>query len=385
MNLKELSECRILIVDDVKANVDTLVEALRGEYKISVALDGEGALRTADKNPPDLVLLDIVMPGMDGYEVCRRMRASEELREVPIMFLSALEDVRDKAKGFEAGGNDYLTKPFDILEVKVRVKSLLKAKSYADAVKAALERELSIAREIQMGILPSDFSPCTAGTGLDIAAAIEPAREVGGDLFEVLRADEDRVVVAVGDVSGKGIPSALFMAVTVTLLRVLARQMARPDQILARLNDALERNNPRGMFVTLACLVIDLRTHRITSASAGHNALVVVGPGREPRFVLRSTGMVLGLFPDQPYTSETLDLAPGETLVLYSDGVTEAHDPALELFGDERLLQTVAARVGAPAKETVDGLLAAVRLFAAGAPQSDDITVFALRREEPKA
>jgi len=158
MRMKDLSECRILIVDDVKANIDILVDSLKGEYKLSIAIDGENALRNVEKNPPDLVLLDIMMPGIDGYEVCRRLRASERTREIPIMFLSALEDVKDKARGFEMGANDYLTKPFEILEVKARVRSLLKAKAYADAVREAMERDLSIAREIQMGILPSDLS-----------------------------------------------------------------------------------------------------------------------------------------------------------------------------------------------------------------------------------
>ena len=155
--MKDLSDSRILIVDDVKANVDVLVQALRDEYKLSVALDGTAALRSIEKNPPDLVLLDIMMPGLDGYEVCRQLRASESTRELPVMFLSALEDVKNKAHGFEVGGNDYLTKPFEVLEVKARVRSLLKAKAYADAVREAMARDLRIAREIQMGILPADL------------------------------------------------------------------------------------------------------------------------------------------------------------------------------------------------------------------------------------
>ena len=226
--IRELAECRVLIVDDVKANVDMLVEALRGDYKLSVALDGEAALRAVEKAAPDLLLLDIVMPGIDGYEVCRRLRADPATREIPIMFLSSLEDVQDKARGFELGANDYLTKPFEILEVKARVRSLLKAKAYADAIRAAQERDLAIAREIQMGILPSDLASPSRGLGLDVHATIEPARHVGGDLFEVLRVSDDRLVVAVGDVCGKGIPAALFMAVTVTLLRTLARQLEGP-------------------------------------------------------------------------------------------------------------------------------------------------------------
>src|SRR5262249_7620914 len=218
--MTDLSESRVLIVDDIKANVDVLVHALGDDYKLSVALNGESALRSAEKNPPDLVLLDIMMPGMDGYEVCRRLRASPRTREVPIMFLSALEDVVNKARGFEVGGNDYLTKPFEVLEVKARVHSLLRAKAYSDAVKEKLASELRIARDIQLGILPSDVSAATLGTGLEAAAVLEPARAVGGDLYEVLPAD-DRVVVVVGDVSGKGIPAALFMAATTNLARVI--------------------------------------------------------------------------------------------------------------------------------------------------------------------
>ena len=173
--MKDLSDSRVLIVDDAKTNVDILVEALRDEYKLSVALDGAAALRSVEKSPPDLVLLDIMMPGLDGYEVCRRLRAHEPTREVPVMFLSSLEDVSNKAQGFEVGGNDYLTKPFEVLEIKARVRSLLKAKAYADAVREAMARDLRIAREIQMGILPADLAAITKGTGLDVHAIIEPA------------------------------------------------------------------------------------------------------------------------------------------------------------------------------------------------------------------
>jgi phosphoserine phosphatase RsbU/P len=383
MAVKELSECRVLIVDDVKTNVDMLVEALRGDYKLSVAVSGDAALRTVEKSPPDLLLLDIVMPGIDGYEVCRRLRADAATREIPIMFLSSLEDVQDKAKGFELGANDYLTKPFEILEVKARVRSLLKAKAYADAVRAAQERDLAIAREIQMGILPSDLASASRGTGLDVHATIEPARHVGGDLFEVLRVSDDRLVVAVGDVCGKGIPAALFMAVTVTLLRSLARQLDGPGKILARLNDELAAQNPRGMFVTMACL--DVRGGRVTGANAGHDSTLVLGAAGAPRRVFPSSGRPLGLFPGQEYADETMELAGGESLLLYTDGVSEATDTTGALFGEERLHACFAEGAGATAAETVARLLRVVRAFAGEAPQSDDITILALRRGEARA
>jgi phosphoserine phosphatase RsbU/P len=307
----------------------------------------------------------------------------EATRELPIMFLSSLEDVKDKARGFEVGGNDYLTKPFEVLEVKARVRSLLKAKAYADAVKAAAERDLRIAREIQMGLLPADVAAQIQGTGLDVHAVLEPAQQVGGDLFEVMRLSPDRVLVAVGDVSGKGIPAALFMAVTMTLLRSLAREGHAPGEILRRLNDELLAQNPRGMFVTLQCMVFDFARRAVTCASAGHHAAVQITPGRPPRLAFTSSARVLGLMPAGAIESERIDLQAGDTLVLFTDGVSEAYDPDQELFGEERLLAHLEASPGASARETSLGLLDAVRRHAAGAKQSDDITVVSVRYAGP--
>jgi serine phosphatase RsbU (regulator of sigma subunit) len=377
--VKDLSESRVLIVDDAKTNIDILVEALRDEYKLSVALDGAAALRSVEKSAPDLVLLDIVMPGLDGYEVCRQLRAQESTRELPIMFLSSLEDVKDKTRGFEAGGNDYLTKPFEILEVKARVRSLLKAKAYADAVREAMARDLAIAREIQMGILPADLRAATSHSGLDVDAIIEPAQRVGGDLYEVLRASDDRLVVALGDVSGKGIAAALFMAIAVTVLRTLARHIADPAEMLRRLNDELAERNPHLMFVTIQCLVFDLEHGRVTCAGAGHHQLALLSRSRPPRLACPSSGRPAGLMASNPIESVTLTLEPGDTFVLFSDGVTEATNTAEDFYGEERLLKVLSSCAGASATDIVTRVMADVRAFAAGAKQSDDIAVLAAR------
>jgi len=377
--VKDLSESRILIVDDAKTNIDILVEALRDEYKLSVALDGAAALRSVEKSAPDLVLLDIVMPGLDGYEVCRQLRAQESTRELPIMFLSSLEDVKDKTRGFEAGGNDYLTKPFEILEVKARVRSLLKAKAYADAVREAMSRDLAIAREIQTGILPTDLAAATSHSSLDVHAIIEPAQKVGGDLYEVLRASDDRLVVALGDVSGKGIAAALFMAITVTVLRTLARHIADPAEILRRLNDELAERNPHLMFVTIQCLVFDLEHGRVTCAGAGHHQLATLSRSRPPRLACPSSGRPAGLMASNPIESVTLTLEPGDTFVLFSDGVTEATNTAEDFYGEERLLKLLSSCADASATDIVTRVMGDVRAFAAGAKQSDDIAVLAAR------
>lgn len=377
--MKELSDCRVLIVDDVKANVDVLVRALSDQYKLSVALSGRQAIDAIGRCAPDLILLDIMMPDIDGYEICRRLRAAEPTRELPIMFLSSLEDAQDKARGFEVGGNDYVTKPFEMLEVKARVRSLLKAKSYADAVKEATARDLRIAREIQTGLLPANISAQLRGTGLDAHAVLEPAHHVGGDLYEVMRLGTDRVLVAVGDVSGKGIPAALFMAVAMTLLRSMVRQGIPLEDVLHQMNDELLDQNPRGMFVTLQCLVFDLAHGCVTCANAGHLGAVRLRGGDAPALTFTSSGLVLGLLPACDVTSETLDLQAGDTFVLYTDGVSEAFDTNSDLFGEERLLAHLRAAPHGSARDITLGVLDAVRQYASDAPQSDDITIVSVR------
>lgn len=378
--MKELSECRVLIVDDVKANVDVLVNALRDDHKLSVALNGEAALRAVEKNAPDLILLDIVMPGMDGYEVCRRLRAVPDTKEIPIMFLSSLDEVENKTQGFEVGGNDYLTKPFEVLEVKARVRSLLKAKAYSDAIKEKMAAELQIAKEIQHGILPANVTETIQGTGLDVAAVLESAREVGGDLYEVLRLDDRRVLVAVGDVSGKGIPAALFMAVTSTLLRSMARQYSRPEDMMRQVNDALVAQNPRGMFVTLLCMIVDTATGAVTCVNAGHPPPVLVRAGAPACLVLGSTAMVCGVIEGIDIASDSITLEPGDALVLYTDGVIEAFDANGAMFNEDGLLKCLPPAAGQSAELAASAVVDAVKRHAGQSPQSDDLTVVAVRR-----
>src|SRR5512141_2048311 len=280
--MKQLSECRILLVDDAKANLDILVEGLKSEHKLSLALNGETALQIAARTPPDLVLLDVMMPGMDGYEVCRRLRQTPETSEVPVMFLSSLEEVQHKTRGFEVGGNDYLTKPFEMLEVKARVRSLLKAKAYSDAVKEQMASELRVAREIQMGMLPHDLTSFEAAYHVSFGAVLEPAREVGGDLYGVCAAAPDRLVLFLGDVSGKGLPASMFMVRAISLARLLAREIPEPERIQARLNDELAADNPSGMFVTFLCGVYSPNSGRLSLANAGHCRPLLLPRGGAP-------------------------------------------------------------------------------------------------------
>jgi sigma-B regulation protein RsbU (phosphoserine phosphatase) len=377
--VKKLSECRVLLVDDAKANLDILVEGLRGDHKLSLALNGEMALQIAAKAPPDLVLLDIMMPGIDGYEVCRRMRQMPETAEVPIMFLSSLEEVQNKTRGFEAGANDYLTKPFEMLEVKARVRSLLKAKAYSDAAKEQIASELRVAREIQMGMLPHDFAPFEKSCRVSLGALLEPALEVGGDLYGVCSGGPDRLVIFLGDVSGKGIPASMFMVRAVSLARLLAREIQQPQTILARLNDELSSDNPSGMFVTFLCAVFDAKAKKLSIANAGHCKPVLLSLNQPPRWAVDELGTALGFEPGLTFNCTELTLGDGDGLIFYSDGVSEAFNPQQECYGSERLLADTAVLVNSPSSEIPAALLKTVRAFAAGAPQSDDIAILSLK------
>src|SRR5213075_2419443 len=309
----------------------------------------------------------------------RRLRQMPETAEAPIMFLSSLEEVQNKTRGFEAGANDYLTKPFEMLEVKARVRSLLKAKAYSDAVKEQMASELRVAREIQMGMLPHDFTSVEQAYGLSFGAVLEPAREVGGDLYGVCAAAPDRLVIFLGDVSGKGIPASMFMVRAISLARLLARDIAEPERILGRLNDELSADNPSGMFVTFLCAVFEPKSGRLVLANAGHCRPVLLPAGKPPCLAVRNLGTALGFEPGLEFERTELTLHYGDALILYSDGVSEAFNPQDECFGNERLLTESSGLAGQSAPAITASLLQKVRVFAGTAPQSDDIAILALK------
>jgi serine phosphatase RsbU (regulator of sigma subunit) len=376
--MKKLSDCRVLIVDDAKSNLDILVEGLKSDHKLSLALNGEMALQAASRNPPDLVLLDIVMPGLDGYEVCRRLRRVPETAEVPIMFLSSLEDVQNKTRGFEAGANDYLTKPFDMQEVKARVRSLLKAKAYNDAAKEQIASELRVAREIQMGMLPHDFSQLERAYQVSFGAVLEPAREVGGDLYGVCAASPERLVLFMGDVSGKGLAASMFMVRAISLARLLSREIPEPERILARLNNELATDNPSGMFVTFLCGVLEPGSGCLALANAGQCRPVLLPALGAAEWAVKDLGTALGFEPDLAFQRTELQLRNGDKLLFYTDGVTEAFNAQDECYGSERLLVDAGSMAGLSASELTQGLLRKVRAYAGGAPQSDDIAILSM-------
>ena len=230
-----------------------------------------------------------------------------------------------------------------------------------------------------MLLLPHDFTGAEQAYGVSFGAVLEPAREVGGDLYGVCAAGPDRLLVFLGDVSGKGIPASMFMVRAISLARLLAREIAEPDRILARLNDELAVDNPSGMFVTFLCAVFEPRSGRLTLANVGHCRPLILPAGEPPRWAVQNLGTALGFEPGLEFERTELTLHHGDALILYSDGVTEAFNPTEELYGDKRLLTEAGAFAGQAAPEITSGLLRQVRTFAGTAPQSDDIAILTLK------
>ena len=249
------------------------------------------------------------------------------------------------------------------------------------AQKERMEGELHVAREIQLGIVPTIFPPFPEREEFDLHASLESAHEVGGDLYDFFLLDDDHLCLAIGDVAGKGVPASLFMAVTITLLRAAGHRVPAPDEVLARVNAPLCRDNDAAMFVTLFFGVYDVRTGELAYSSGGHPPPYIVraGGGVEP--LPQTAGAGLGVSSRIAFAARTAKLEYGDSLLLYSDGVTEAMDAGGGMFGVERL---EAALSGAEAQQGAARMVATVRsavdVFTAGAEQYDDITMVGFRR-----
>lgn len=379
---------KILVVDDAKPNIKILADLLSDQADVVFATSGRVALEKAAQEDFDLILLDVLMPEMDGYEVCRTLKANPRTENAPIVFVTGLSDEQDEEKGLQLGAIDYITKPFSPAIVRARVRNHLLARKHQkelasahEQLRVATEKEMRIAHDIQMAMLPKGAGGADSFGRFDIAAVLKPARSVGGDLYNYFPSSPDTLCFAVGDVSDKGVPAALFMVKTNTLLRSAGGDALVLDNLLEKVNRELSRDNDACMFVTLIVGILDVRTGDIALANGGHNAPVLLSADGSSTYLEFETGPALGFDETGEFPVWKSRLNPGETLLLYTDGVTEAFDAADEMFSDERLLDVAAtfgdAAPGAMTKSLVD----AVESFAGSRGQSDDITVVALRAQ----
>jgi serine phosphatase RsbU (regulator of sigma subunit) len=376
---------KILVVDDTPSNIQSLAATLKpAGYQVLVATNGQQALDVMAKVRPDLILLDIMMPIMDGFEACANIKANADWHDIPIIFLTAKTETADLVKGFELGAVDYVSKPFNAHELMARVHTHLTVDRLRTSVSeknAALEKaqqqmsaELDLARAMQVAILPSRFP---AAVGCDGAARMLPATTMGGDFYDFIELPGGRIGLVMADVSGKGVPAAFFMAVARTNLNALAATASGPADCLQRTNDVLLTQNPMDLFVTVFYAVFDPATGVLTYSNGGHNPPLLRRANGQVEMLTSAAGLVLGMFPAS-YDEDTVQLAPGDTLVLYTDGVTEAFNVDVQMYEEARLVERVRDDGGATAKGLVTAIFDSVIGFSGAAPQSDDITVAVL-------
>ena len=376
---------RLLVVDD-EEDLELLIRQKfrrlirQGEIDFVFAHNGEEALAKLHENPDiRLVLSDINMPVMDGLTLLSQLESVRP--EIRAVIVSAYGDMDNIRTAMNRGAFDFVTKPihFDDLEITIH-KTLKHIQTMQQALEArdrlvTIKRELEVATEVQQSVLPPNRS--TSDTH-DIQALMIPAREIGGDFYNFFSLDETTVGLVIADVSGKGIPAALFTMVTQMLLKNTAKNFMSPARCLSDVNELLAENNDACVFVTVFYGLLDLRDGTFRYCNGGHNPprLMRSDAGIEE---LPTTGnVVLGVFPGHDYVDTEVRLAPGDSLFLYTDGITEAQNAHNEEFGEERLDAALASLKQAGTHDVTNGVVEAVHRFVDGAPQSDDITCITL-------
>lgn len=364
----------ILIVEDNPASLEIMQVRLEASgYRVITATDGEAGLSLAESSLPDLILLDVMMPKMDGLEVCRRLKSNDRLPFMPVVMVTAKTDTKDVIAGLEAGGDEYLTKPVDHGSLVARVKSMLRIKELHDTVldqSELMENQLKTASKIQTLFWPELPKP---RSGIHTWAVSQPAAYVGGDFYDVITLADRSVLSYVADVSGKGVPAALIMAAVSTKIRAEASLHQNLNLILQAVNNAMyELASTEGYFTTMLLLRYWPERKKIEMVRAGHINPVLVS-GTDAREISHLKGVSLGVLEEVNYETGGLVLKPGESLLLFSDGVSEAENVSLEQFGYQRVLEHLATSSSLPRGK---GLFEAVRKWRGGAVANDDLTIF---------
>ncbi len=359
----------------------------KGEYEFFFAHNGVEALQILLENPDiDIVLSDINMPEMDGLTLLKKLN-SRHNPALKVIMVSAYGEMSNIRAAMNNGAFDFATKPIDLEDLQLTIE---KAIAEIDFVKKTqrehgqlvdIKSDLALAAEIQQAILPNKFPPFDdLKERMDIFASMRAAKDVGGDFYDICRIDDDHISFTIADVSGKGIPAAIFMAVSHTLLRFAGRKSIDPVPVITESNEVLARESFDSMFVTLFYGVYNTRTGEVRYVNAGHNPPCILRHDNTVETLPVSPDISLGVLEQHEFKSATITLQPGDTIIAFTDGVTESCSPDNELFGDDRLKELLAAHCGSTAEELVSAIGNAVKEHANGTEQSDDITILALKR-----
>jgi sigma-B regulation protein RsbU (phosphoserine phosphatase) len=352
-------------------------------YHVRPVPDGSLALTAVQAEPPDLILLDIRMPGMNGYEVCECLKANAQTRDIPVIFISALDAIQDKVRAFTVGGEDYVTKPFHVEEVMARVGthlSLRKLQKQLQDANRKMAQELALAGEVQTSFLPHNLPDIP---GWQLTAILRPAREMSGDFYDFIPLPDGCLGIVVADVCDKGAGAALYMALSWTLIRTYAAEYpGQPESVLSAVNQRIIKDTIANHFVTVFYGILDLVTGTLLYCNAGHwEPCLFNAHDSENIRRLTITGVPLGLFGDETWEQGLVQLGPGDVVVLFTDGIIEAQNARGAFLGKDRLLDSVRSSLGRPAQEIQEAILADLHRFVSDTPQSDDIALIVLLRD----
>ncbi len=381
---------KILVVDD-EPDLELLIkqkfrkEIKDDSFQFVFAHNGVQALeRLEEHEDVSVVLSDINMPEMDGLTLLQKLHEMNNplLKSVIVSAYGDMENIRT---AMNRGAFDFLTKPIDFNDLDLTVR---KTMQHLEVIKSALksrdelvavQRDLTTAARIQQSLLPNVFPPFPKRNEFEIHAEMITAKNVGGDFYDFYFLDEERLAFTIGDVSGKGIPAAIYMAVCRTLLKATAHQVAHPGEVLRRANTLLIPESEATTFVTVFYGILNTRNGEVQFSNGGHNSPRLVRSTGEVEQLPFTDGSLLGKIEHQDYDTKKVQLQKGDTLFLYTDGVTEAMDSDMNMYEEERLTGYLKRTNGSSVRELAAGSIADLKAFAGSAPQSDDITVLALR------
>lgn len=383
---------KILSVDD-EVDLEMLItqyfrrQIRKGEYEFFFAHNGLEALKVMLEHPDiDIVLSDINMPEMDGLTLLARIREMNNPAQKCIM-VSAYGDMQNIRAAMNGGAFDFATKPIDMEDLQATIE---KAREQISFVRKSLAEhneltdihtDLEAAKHIQQAIVPHVFPAFPQLTDrIDLYAHMLAAKDVGGDFYDYFRIDDDHIGFVMADVSGKGIPAAIFMAVSRTILRTKGISSTIVSEVVAESNNMIAHDSVNNMFVTVFYGMMKISTGEVTYVNAGHNPPYVLHTDGSITTVERTGGLALGIMEEMPFPSKTFTLGKGETLICFTDGVTEAFNIDFEEFGEGRLTALLPTLKGKSSEEVCSQIHDAVKTFASEAPQSDDVTLLALKR-----
>lgn len=377
----------IMVVEDDSSLREWVEFELSMEgYDVSQAADGLLALTNlhAMQQLPDVLLLDVQLPGMDGFTLCKTLQQVPATASIPIIFLTARTTTDDKLTGFASGGVDYLTKPFKMVELKARLKALLRQQDMGREQGRQIEYQRQEKEMVEAAFIQNTLMSCaiSEAPGIELAARCRPARSVGGDLYDVHQRPDDCVTIVEADVSGKGLPAALIMTSVRTVLRDGANMLSSPGMVLQQANLRLYNDLTEiGKLVTVFAAFYRPEKRTVTYANAGHAVAVYRPAGGVPR-IIDATGLPFGILDNTDYPELVLRMQPDDLLVICSDGFSEAGNLAEEFFGFERLLAVIDEYAHLGATAILEGVSERVALFAGGFEQTDDQTIIVVKGKE---